>query len=207
MLSLLKKSDKSKLVQLPAWHANFRNYAALPDTKIVRTSFYVNGVLALVALLVVLAFAYQELTISDLSNQLGAVEQQLARTSPTNSKILEQYKQFQLEEQKISELESFLKGQKLVLSDFLIHLSQTKPSSIVFLNISYSDASVVIKAYAQGSPEQAASFVSAYEKQLKDDPALKSVFKTISMANVIRDAQVGRLLFDINLSFGTPKGK
>ena len=29
---------------MPAWHPNFRNYEKLPDIKVVRTAFFVNGV-------------------------------------------------------------------------------------------------------------------------------------------------------------------
>ena len=41
MLSLTKKSD-SEPVAAPLWHTNFRNFEQLPDTKVVRTTFFVN---------------------------------------------------------------------------------------------------------------------------------------------------------------------
>ena len=44
MLSLLKKkSEAAAAPTVPAWHPNFRNYEKLPDLKVVRTAFFVNG--------------------------------------------------------------------------------------------------------------------------------------------------------------------
>ena len=44
MLSLLKKKpDAAAANQTPAWHPNFRNFERLPDTQVVRPTFFVNG--------------------------------------------------------------------------------------------------------------------------------------------------------------------
>jgi hypothetical protein len=117
------------------------------------------------------------------------------------------YKKFQAEEHKISELDTFLQGQKLVFSDFLIRLSQTRPPSIVLVNVEYRETGAFIRGYAQGASEQATGAASAYEKQLKDDTALNSSFRSIAMTNVTRDTQAGRLFFEIILSFNTVKSK
>ena len=154
-----------------------------------------------------MAFVYQEFNISELESQLDGIQHQITLTAPASAKALDQYKKFQAEEQKTQEVDSFLKSQKLVLSEFSIHLDQSKPQAIVFLSITYSELGVTIKAYAQGTPEQGASFASAYEKQLKEDPSLRPLFKSISMANVSRDTQANRMLFDIIMSFGISKGK
>ena len=47
-LTLTKKSDAALNV-VPAWHPNLRNVENLPDTKVVRTAFFVNGFAMLVA--------------------------------------------------------------------------------------------------------------------------------------------------------------
>ena len=48
MLSLTKKSDAVP-VAAPLWHTNFRNFDRLPDTKVVRTAFFVNTAAGAVA--------------------------------------------------------------------------------------------------------------------------------------------------------------
>lgn len=208
MLSLLKKTpDKAKAIQTPAWHTNFRNYAVLPDTKLVRTSFFVNGLLLLLAISTLLAAAYQEYTLSIIRAQNNELQQLIGKNRAASERAVALYKQFQAEEVKITELNNFIKGQKIVYSDFLIRLSQGKPAGIVFTSVDYKDVGVVIKGYAQGISEQATSAASAYERLLKDDRQLNSVFKSISLTNVSRDIQAGRLMFEIILSFNPPKTK
>ena len=50
MRSLLKKKAEAAASQVPAWHPNFRNYQRLPDIKVVRTAFFINGFAALIAI-------------------------------------------------------------------------------------------------------------------------------------------------------------
>lgn len=208
MLPLLKKSsDKAKALQAPAWHTNFRNYAVLPDTKVVRTSFFVNGLLVLLSIAAVLAFVYQEYNLAIIRSQNGDLHQQVNKNRAPSDRAVALYKLFQAEELKVTELNGFIKGQKIVFSDFLIRLGQSKPAGIVFVNVDYKDTGVVIKGYAQGISEQATTAASLYEKTLKDDPQLNVVFKSISLTNVSRDVSAGRLMFEIVLSFNLPKAK
>jgi len=203
-----KSSDKAKAALVPAWHTNFRNFAVLPDTKLVRTSFFVNGLLVFVAIALVLAFAYQEYRLSDLRDQISVWQKQNDRNRPASNQALAVYKKFQTEERKINELNTFLKGQKLNFSDFIIRLSQTRPPGVVLVNIEYRENGATIKCYAQGVSEQATGAASAYEKQLKDDPEINAHFHSITMSNnIIRDTQAGRLFFEIILNFSQAKAK
>ena len=60
MLPLLKKkSDADAAPAVPAWHPNFRNYQKLPDIKVVRTAFFVNGI----AILLVVAISFLPIAI------------------------------------------------------------------------------------------------------------------------------------------------
>ena len=52
MLLLSKKSDDQSEEE-PLWHPNFRNYERLPDTKVVRTTFFVNTAAIAVTLMLV----------------------------------------------------------------------------------------------------------------------------------------------------------
>jgi len=208
MLSFLKKnSEKAKASQLPAWHTNFRNYAVLPDTKIVRTSFFVNGLLVFAALGLVLAFAYQEYRMYDLRTQTAVWQAQNDRNRTASAQAVALYKKFQAEERKITELNAFLKGQKLDFSDFIIRLSQTKPAGIVFVSVEYRETGASIKAYVQGASGQATGAASAYEKQLREDKEIVSRFRSVSMTNITRDTQAGRLFFEIILNFNQTKAK
>jgi len=58
-LPLKKKSDAAA-VTVPPWHPNLRIVETLPDTKVVRTAFFVNGAAMLLALVLVLLLGVQE---------------------------------------------------------------------------------------------------------------------------------------------------
>lgn len=208
MPSLLKKnSEKTKTLQVPAWHTNFRNFAVLPDTKLVRTSFFVNGLLVVIALATVMAFTYQEYTLGVVRSQYADLKQQIDKNKPASDRAIALYKQFQAEELKVNDLKTFLKGPRTALSDLIIRLSLTKPAGVAFIGFDYKEAGASIKGYAQGISEQATGAASAYEKQLKEDTQINAIYKTISMTNVSRDIQAGRLMFDIVLSTTAPKSR
>jgi hypothetical protein len=207
MLPFLKKNPDKARAETPAWHTNFRNYDLLPDTKLVRTSFFVNGLLGIIALGSLFAFAYQEYSLSVMRSQCAELDRQITKSSAASKKAVALYKQFQAEELKVNELNVFLKGQKLVFSDVIIRLSKGKPAGIVFAGVEYKETGLSIKGYAQGTTALATGAASAYERQLKGDPDMKSLFKSISMTNVSRDVQADRLMFDIVLSFNPPKSK
>lgn len=206
MLPLLKKnSEKVKASLVPAWHTNFRNYATLPDTKIIRTSFFVNGLVLFLAAAALLAFVFQEYKLYDLRRQSNEWQAKIDTSKSASDQAVAKYKKFQTEENKINELSAFLRDQKLVFSDFIIQLSRTKPQGLVFAGVEYRDTGVSIRGYVQGMSEQATTAVSLYEKQLKEDVVINKSFGAIAMENISRDVQAGRLVFEVVLTFG--KGK
>jgi cell division protein FtsL len=64
---------------VPAWHPNFRNFQRLPDTKPVRTVFFINGLAVVVALVVLLFVAYQEYALFTVNRQIAELEAQIER--------------------------------------------------------------------------------------------------------------------------------
>ncbi|HUR59026.1 MAG TPA: hypothetical protein VM029_15030, partial [Opitutaceae bacterium] len=80
MLSLLKKkSEAAAAPTVPAWHPNFRNYEKLPDIKVVRTAFFVNGAAIFLALSLVTYFGFKEWQLHVLQGQIAAADKQIAQ--------------------------------------------------------------------------------------------------------------------------------
>ena len=71
MQFLQKKSEQSQAGLVPAWHPNFRNHERLPDTKVVRTFFFVNVTAITMVLSLVLLFVFQQLRINNLGRQVA----------------------------------------------------------------------------------------------------------------------------------------
>src|ERR1700712_5148904 len=114
MFSLSKKSDDLSGAE-PLWHSNFRNSERLPDTKVVRTTFFVNTAAIALTLALFLWTGYREFHIRSLEDQI------------TEALRLSQV--FASEEKKLLEAENFL-NTPISSSEFISLLSQTLPKEI-----------------------------------------------------------------------------
>src|SRR5512135_970668 len=103
MLSLLQRSDQSQGPSTPAWHPNFRDHDRLPDTKVVRTQFFVNFVAIAIAASLLLYFSFQEYRINSLGHQVADWQAQIDANQKASEQALALSKKFADEERKIQE--------------------------------------------------------------------------------------------------------
>jgi hypothetical protein len=198
MLSLLKKNPDGASDAKP-WRPNFRNPATLPDTKVVRTSFFINLISAIAALALLLLVGYQEYNLADLRSQIAVLDFQIANDTKPSRDAVALYGKFQAEEKKIREVDDFLKGSKAIFSRFLDRIGQTVPPRISVTMLDVGANGATIRGFVDGTPEQASGMISAYEIQLREDEEIGRRFDTISLTNLSRDQQNGRLTYEISL--------
>ena len=200
MPSLLQKSDQPQAPLVPAWHPDFRNPARLPDTKVVRTQFFVNFAAIAVTAGLLLYFSYQEYRINNLTRQVAYWQTQI----DTNKKASEQARmlsqKFAVEEKKISELNNFVKP-RLVLSQFLLNLGSTLPQELAVSTVDIRNTGVNLRGIATGSPDEASGRTSTYVEQLREDKYFSSIFEEVGLNKLDRDQASGRLSFDLFLRF------
>lgn len=205
MRSILKKSnDAADKLAMPAWHPNFRDAERLPDTKVVRTSFFINGAAVLVTVCLLLSTLYREYTLWSLDNQIEATKHEIEVNRPVSAKAIAQFKVFQAEEQKVLDLKEFM-GSPINVADFMVHLGETMPENITLTQIDSKPSGVVLRGIVRGAPERASGEASAYVEQLRKDPTVGGIFKQILLTNVNRDATTGELVVEFNLSYAIPK--
>lgn len=200
MLSLLQKSDQSQGPSTSAWHPNFRDHERLPDTKVVRTQFFVNFAAIAVAAALLLYFSYQEYRINSLGHQVADWQAQIDTNQKASEQALALSKKFADEEKKIEELDAFVK-QRLVLSQLLEHLGSTLPANLAFDGVEVRDTGVDLRGVAAGTPDEASGHTSAYGEQLKQDKYLNGIFEDVALNRLERDQASGRLSFDLFLRF------
>ena len=202
MLPLLKKKPKtaSAAPQMPAWHPTFRNYERLPDIKVVRTVFFVNGVAITVALAVLTIFIFKEYHYHSLCRQVADAQAQIDRDQRGSSQAVALFNKFQVEEKKILEVEAFLKTRPL-LSNLLLQIGQTLPKNVALSTFEIHDNGVVMRGTVRGAPELASGEASNYVEQLNRDVAIKALFGEVSLTSISRDSQTGRLSIELFLKF------
>jgi uncharacterized coiled-coil protein SlyX len=200
MPSLLQKSDQSQLPLVPAWHPDFRNPARLPDTKVVRTQFFVNFATIAIAASLLLYFSYQEYRINNLSRQVAYWQTQIDTNKKASMQARMLSQKFAAEEKKINELNNFVKP-RLVLSQFLLNLGSTLPQELAVITADIRNTGVNLRGIANGSPDEASGRTSTYVEQLRQDKYFSSIFEEVGLNKLDRDQASGRLSFDLFLRF------
>ena len=196
----LKKSDQSQAPLVPAWHPNFRNHERLPDTKVVRTQFFVNFAAIAVAASLLLYFSYQEYRIKNVRHQVAEWQSQIDTNRKASLQAQVLSRKFGEEQKKIDELNNFLK-QRLVLSQFLLHLGSTLPAEMAVDAVEVRENGVDLRGLAAGTPDEASGRTSAYVEKLKQDKYFSGVFDDVALNRLERAQGSERLTFDVFLRF------
>ncbi|MEI6106662.1 MAG: hypothetical protein WCR49_06560 [Opitutae bacterium] len=205
-LSLTKKSDADAAP--PLWHTNFRNFERLPDTKVVRTAFFVNTAAIALTVCLSLWFGYQEYHIYSLGEQIAASQKEIDSNAKQNKEAIRLSKIFADEDKKLVEVGNFQRA-VILPAELVTLLGQTLPKEIAIMSLDARLApptgpgTIQMRGQVAGSPDQAAGYASSYVDLLRAHPRLGTVFDSIVLANLNRDAGNNSLVFDIAMKIKT----
>ena len=194
-----KKSDASAS-SVPAWHPNLRIVEQLPDTKVVRTAFFVNGLAAVIAILAALYLGHQEWKLHGVNKEIADWQSQIDQDKKQSQDFVALYGDFKLEEAKTSEVADFMIS-KPIVSAIVLRLGEMTPKKIAFDGLDFKDTGVSIKATVKGAPDRASGDASAYEKQLRADKVLGPMFSDVNLLTMRRNTSSGRLVIEIFCAF------
>jgi hypothetical protein len=200
MLSLTKKSDQQGEAE-PLWHPNFRNFERLPDTKVVRTTFFVNTAAIAITIGLLLWFGYREYHIYDLGVQIADAQKQIDNNARQNREAIRLSKVFSDEEVKLAELVAF-RHSAISPAELILILGQTLPREVSIESIDArlgdaNAATLVLRGLVAGTPDQASGAASSYVDGLRAHAQLSKIFGSITLTNLNRDSRSGFLAFEI----------
>ena len=203
MLALLKKRNKEQAssLQAPAWHPDLRNPERLPDTKIVRTAFFLNGAAVVAAVSMLLWLSVTAYQLRDLRQQIGRWEVDIERQRRTSDHAIGLYRKFQADAKPVEEVNAFLTSRP-VPSEILLRLAETLPAYLALDRVDLREALFTLKGSVRGSADQASGAASAYLELLQQDRFFTDRFDEIKLVSLTRNPQTGRMVVDI-----TMKGK
>ena len=205
MLSLRKKKSDAtaSASEMPPWHPNLRNVARLPDIKVVRTTFFVNGAALFIAIALLLWFLYQEYQLRNLNNEIADWQAQIDRDKKESDRFIALYGKFQVEQARVNEVNAFVLSRPLV-SHLLLHLGDTLPKEIALDSYDEGSGGLTLRGTVKGATDEATGYATAYLDQLRADKDLAVYFGDISFSGsgVSRDPRSGRLLLQLYLKFG-----
>ncbi|MFZ5494210.1 MAG: hypothetical protein ACOZE5_02590 [Verrucomicrobiota bacterium] len=205
MLSLKKKSD-AQPVAAPRWHTNFRNFERLPDTKVVRTAFFINTAAVAAAVGMLLWVGYREYANYNVREQIAQAEADIAANAKENAEATRLSKLFADQIKKFEEAEAFIRIPISPL-EYADILGATLPKEI---QIDYLDTRVLaenpktpttyqLRGRVAGSPDQASGVANQYVDALRAHPRLSQVFEAVNLNRINRDTSGGFLAFEISL--------
>jgi len=183
----------------------------LPDTKVVRTTFFVNTAAGAAAIALLLWLGYGEYRLYSLSEQIAVAQREIDANSAKNNAALTQSKTFGDESKKLTEVDAFLKT-PVGVSEYLQLVAQTLPKEIsidfadVRLPADPKNQTFVLRGVVAGTRDQAAGSASSYVESLKNHPRIGAVFDPISLDKLNPDGASGFMSFEITLKV-KPEGK
>ncbi len=195
----------------PVWHPNFRNFERLPDTKVVRTTFFVNTAAIVVTVSLLLWLGFREYHLYDLREQIAGTQKVIDGNMRQSKEAIRLTNLFSDEEKKLAEAATFERA-TLTPTEFLALLGQTLPKEISIESMearlaeTTGGATVLLRGSVAGTPDQASGAASSYVDQLRAHPRMGLVFNSIVLNNLSRGANTSYLTFDITLK-GKAGGK
>jgi hypothetical protein len=204
MLSLLKKkSDESAAPAVTSWHPNFRNYEKLPDIKVVRTAFFVNGAAVFAALALGIYFGFKEWQLRVVNSQIAEEQRKVDRDKRGSDQAIAMFKKFQAEEARVTEVDAFVKSKPLV-SSLLMRLGETLPSNVAIDNIDLRQEGLALRLSVRGDAVAASGYATQYLDQLKADKQLSDFGEFVFTSTPTRNPTSGRMAVEFMLRFKVP---
>ncbi len=203
MLSLKKKSD-AQPVAAPLWHPNFRDFERLPDTKVVRTTFFINTAAIATAVGMLLWLGYREYSNHNIGQQIAEANAQIETNRKQNDEAIKQATVFAEEDKKIAEAVAFMKV-PVTPVEFVQMLGETLPKdiSIDYVDYRIGDARTSqfqIRGRVAGSPDLASGIASSYVDGLRVSERVTKVFSQVTLNRLDRDPAGGFMVFEISLT-------
>lgn len=199
MLSLLKKkSEVDAAPAQPAWHPNFRNYEKLPDVKVVRTAFFINGVSVFLAVALIVYTGFREWQIRVIGSQVADIQEQIGRNKEASDQAIALYKKFQADEARAGEVETFQRS-KPVVSALLLRLAQTLPKDIALDTFELREIGLTLRMSVRGDAAAASGHATAYLEQLRTDKELSLFDQFTFTSTPTRNPATGRMAVEFLL--------
>lgn len=196
MLSLRKKQSEPTATG-SRWHPDFRVQSRLPDTKVVRTEFFFNGLAALGVLALSTYLVFNEWQLHLVRAQIAEADALIARHKPTSAQAVGLFRKFQAEEARLREVDAFV-SDRPQLSRLLVHLSEILPPNLALDTLDWRETGLLLRVSVKGAPDVASGEATAFRDRLAADHAL-AFFGEPTIASLTTNPTTGRLVAEIAL--------
>jgi len=190
--------------EVPNWHPNLRIVESLPDTKVVRTAFFVNGGFGVLALIALGYFLVQEWKLHEVNSQIADLEHQIDQGTHQSNDAVRLYKDFKVEAAKTDEVADFVSSRPL-LSNIILRLGEITPKNIALDSLDFKENGLSIRATIKGAADKATLQIApAFERLLRADPKFGAKFSEVNLVTIVKN-NAGRMKIDILCTYRKEK--
>lgn len=184
--------------QAIGWHPDFRVSAALPDNKVVRTDFVVNGIAIAVLALAAWLFYSREAQLTEANAESARWLQEIEANKPRYDEALTMQQEFNEAEKRIVEVAAFSKS-PIEISELITRLGTSLPRLVAIDVIERREDVFTIRGTIVGASERATGIANSYLDALNEDTYFAQRFEGIRLNNINREARANRLFFEIGM--------
>ncbi len=180
------------------WHPDFRDVRKLPDVKVVRTAFFINGALTVAAVLLGGTLAFRAWQVREVAGKIAEEERQIARDRPLSEAALKQYQAFREDHARVEEVAAFLAVRPSVPA-LLRRLGETMPPDLALDSCELREDGVALRFTVRGDALAASGRATRHLEALRGDAAM-GAFDQFTFADTpARNATTGRVAVEVFL--------
>jgi hypothetical protein len=191
LLNRARPAREAKAV-VAGWHPDFRDVRKLPDVKVVRTAFFINGALAVAAVLLGGTLAFREWQVREVAGKVAEEELKIARDRPLSEAALKQYQAFREDHARVEEVAAFVAARPSVVR-LLRRLGETLPADLALDGFELREDGLALRFAVRGDALAASGLATRYLEALRGDPAMGAFDQFTFAGTPARNATTGRV--------------
>jgi hypothetical protein len=199
LLERARPAREAKVV-VAGWHPDFRDVRKLPDVKVVRTAFFINGALAVAAVLLGGSLAFHEWQVREVAGKIAEEDLKILRDRPLSEAALKQYQAFREDHARVEEVQAFVTARPSVPL-LLRRLGETLPPDLALDGFELREEGLALRFTVRGDALAASGLATRYLEALRGDAAMGAFDQFTFAGTPARNASTGRVGVEFFLRF------
>jgi hypothetical protein len=186
------------------WHLDCRLSAHLPSNDLIRGRFVANALAATLAAAVMMFTFWLLYSSHSLAVDTAFWEQRMRDNKPQIDALNATTRKLELASDRLDQAYGLV-ATPFVMSDFILDLGRSRPTSIRIDNLDSNDTGVVMRGSLQEPSEQASRTLGRYVEQLRRDGAIAPYFASITLSSLDRSTSQNAFTFEITFKLKRAK--
>lgn len=187
---------KAEVISI-GWRPDFRDSETLPDTKVVRTSFFLTAGFFSVAVAMAMFLGFREYQKVQVEKDLIELQVEVDGMKPEHGVKVAANGKFMSANGRIDEIVA-MRGNQIVGSDLLISVGAALSPSMVLSQMKYEKDSIVLEGMLNVGADEASALIDEYMEKLKEADVGQGTLKTYDLMSIQRKGT--QMIFKLSIS-------